>query len=149
MIIDRVLLLVTLPLAKRSGPRGPFARPSTLRAGDAVIWPSCDVVELGLYGSGGRGVGRRIDTTPWFRAAWMGKFIRYEVDGALQKWCSFHTTNGGGNGHLRDERPYRQASEAKSDRVQTWREGVPNIALGNAADPARIAVLRSGGNVSG
>ncbi|EJK55339.1 hypothetical protein THAOC_24935 [Thalassiosira oceanica] len=73
MIIDRVLLLVTLPLAKRSGPRGPLHLrvPSTSRAGDAVIWPSCDVVELGLYGSGGhpRGVGRRIETTPWFRAA--------------------------------------------------------------------------------
>ncbi|EJK63356.1 hypothetical protein THAOC_15987 [Thalassiosira oceanica] len=122
MIIDRVLLLVSLPLAKRSGPRGPFARPSTSRAGDAVIWPSCDVVELGLYGSGGRprGVGRRIDTTPWFR-----------------------------NGHLRDERPYGQASEAGSDRVLSWREGVPDIALGNAADPARIAVLLSGGNGSG
>ncbi|EJK63253.1 hypothetical protein THAOC_16104 [Thalassiosira oceanica] len=69
MIIDRVLLLVTLPLAKRSGPRGQFARPSTLRAGDAVILPSCEVVELGLCGSRGRprGVGRRIDTTPWFQ----------------------------------------------------------------------------------
>ena len=44
---------------------------------------------------------------------------------------------------IRDERPYRQPTEAGFDRVLSWREGVPHITLGIDADPARFAVLRS------
>ena len=46
-------------------------------------------------------------------------------------------------GIIRDERPYRQSTEAGSGRVLSWGEGVPNTTLGNAADPARIAAIQS------